>query len=81
MASLRDYDKANWAQVLGDRQREGVDGDAPVDAQNAPTGACKTAPKPARGFAHRPQPFIVSVAGKPQLLTCRRKANVLARRA
>jgi hypothetical protein len=32
------------AQVLGTANVRGVDGDAPVDAQNAPTGACKTAP-------------------------------------
>jgi hypothetical protein len=50
-------------QGLGTANVRGVDGDAPVDAQDAPTGACKTAPHQARGFAHRPQPFNISVAG------------------
>jgi hypothetical protein len=74
--------RCNWAQVLGTAcQREGVDGDAPVDAQNAPTGACKTAPNQnaVSHTVHNPSSFLLPE--KPQLLTCRRKANVLARRA
>jgi hypothetical protein len=47
-----------------DRQREGVDDHAPVDAQNAPTGACKTAPNQSAVSHTAQQPFVVSVAGK-----------------
>jgi antitoxin component of MazEF toxin-antitoxin module len=49
-----------------DNQREGMDGDAPVDAQNAPTGACKTAPNQnaVSHTVHNPTSFLL--LEKPQ---------------
>jgi hypothetical protein len=54
--ATRDANGIREGMVNLRRTEEGVDGAAPVDAQNAPTSRLEN--RTARGFPHRPHPVL-----------------------